>query len=97
MAERSCPTCGDTFERTRGRRYCSEPCWPSRRPRFAGEPSEEQESAAVEPCSYDELVSLLWRSARKGSVAAMVTLRRELRDHGEPSIVDELAKPRGKA
>jgi hypothetical protein len=47
--------------------------------------------------TYAEVIELLWKAARKGSVAAMQTLRREVGSDGEPtkpSIVDELAKRR---
>jgi hypothetical protein len=93
-AERTCPSCGGRFTPTRGRRYCTQDCWPSRRPRYASEPGEV---VTALPASYEEIIHLLWTAARKGSVAAMVTLRRELRDQGEPkepSIVDQLAARR---
>jgi hypothetical protein len=66
MAERTCPACGGSFTAVRGRRFCSESCWPSRRPRFAPEPDEV---VAAVPGSYDEVIDLLWRAARKGSDA----------------------------
>jgi len=46
----------------------------------------------------DELNRLLWAAARRGSVAAMVTLRRELkaeqRVDAAPSVIEELASRR---
>lgn len=49
--------------------------------------------------TYEEVIDLLWRAARKGSVAAMQTLRREVQqrqdgERQELSIVDELSKRR---
>lgn len=88
---RPCRTCGTEFPATRGRRYCSSACWPSRRP-FA-EPGPSTEG----PRDYAELIELLWSAAERGSVSAMSTLLREVRHDGteEPkSIVDELAKRR---
>lgn len=46
----------------------------------------------------DELNRLLWAAARRGSVAAMVTLRRELKAEqpvdAAPSVIQELASRR---
>jgi hypothetical protein len=56
MAERTCPTCGDPFTPTRGRRFCSEQCWPSRRPRFA-----DPDMIAYEgPADRAEVIDLLF-------------------------------------
>ena len=98
MANRTCPTCGDTFEAARGRRFCSELCWPSRRPRFASDPGEVVSAA---PGTYAEVIDLLWRAARNGSVAAMQMLRREVQEDQkknsrEPSVIDDLATRRRK-
>jgi hypothetical protein len=89
---RTCPTCGKEFEGVRGRRFCSKSCWPSRRPFAAPGPV-----ASDAPPTWDELTDLLWEAARRGSIAAMAILRREMR--GEPgeardSIVDQLARRR---
>jgi hypothetical protein len=76
-------------------RYCSPGCRPARL-RYPLEPE-----AGSEPTGdRDELLQLLWAAARRGSVAAMQTLRRELepgdgRKRG-PSLIDELGERRRK-
>lgn len=67
----ACPTCGDDFAPTRGRKYCGKGCWPSRRP--------YRPDVAPEPTGdRTEVLALLWAAARKGSVNAMLTLAREI-------------------
>ena len=89
---RICPTCGESFEPTRGRKYCSEGCWPSRR-RYAADPGEV-------PTTRDraEIVGLLWAAARRGSVEAARILLKEVRTSAEGkaarSVIDELAARR---
>jgi hypothetical protein len=92
LETRTCPTCGETFAPTRGRRFCSPRCWPSRRP-FA-----DPDAGPDGPATYAELIGLLWTAARRGSVSAMAVLLKETKDRlGEvpPSVIDELAKRRG--
>jgi hypothetical protein len=96
LPTRRCRTCGQEFPATRGRRYCSEACWPSRVSRFAPPKGVIETSSPVG--DRDELTRLLWAAASRGSVAAMVTLRRELtaeqRVDAASSVIEELVRRR---
>lgn len=93
---RRCRTCRREFPATRGRRYCSETCWPSRLSRYAPRDGVTETGSPVG--DSDELNRLLWAAARRGSVAAMVNLRRELKAEQRvdvaPSVIEELANRR---
>jgi hypothetical protein len=93
VADRTCPTCGRTFEGVRGRRFCSERCWPSRRERFLPEGAVPEDA----PPTRETIVGLAWASARRGSVPAMRLLLEELKGGRGPTgstTIDELAKRR---
>ncbi len=89
---RTCPVCGRTFEATRGKRYCSKACWPSRRPYADPGPIDDA------PMTWEALSELLWTAARRGSVSAMAILRREMEPAPKTpkptTIMDELARRR---
>jgi hypothetical protein len=89
---RTCPTCGEAFTPTRGRRYCGRPCWPSSRP-FA-----DPDGTPEGPLTYERLIDLLWTAARRGNVSAMKVLRDEMKDDRSDevplSVVDELSRRR---
>jgi len=95
-SSRVCPVCGTEFQAARGRRYCSKACWPGHLSSYAPPGGVTETSSPVG--DGDELNRLLWAAARRGSVAAMVTLRRELkaeqRVDAAPSVIEELASRR---
>jgi hypothetical protein len=93
---RDCPTCGELFTATRGRRFCSRSCCPSRRQyRYGGSDGDVYHG----PRTYEHLATWIWRAAERGSVRAMALLLREVTRSGhspgaELSIIDELAARR---
>ena len=91
---RTCLTCGNEFTPTRGRRYCSELCWPSRRSILAGPDGLAPEGAM----DREEILALAWAAARRGSVPAMRLLLQEMKSESaetEPrSVIDELTARR---
>jgi hypothetical protein len=88
----TCATCGMPLDDPSGRRrYCSPGCWPSRRFRYAARDAATDEDG---PGDAEEVERLLWRAARRGSVAAILQLLKQTKGAGRPSVIDELAKRR---
>jgi len=90
--KKRCLTCGSEFAPKQGRRYCSPGC------RQSSVSSLEWEPLPAGNGDRKELVGLLWRAARLGSVPAVRLLLDLEKVAGAPSadesFIDELARRR---
>jgi len=90
--KKRCLTCGTEFAPKQGRRYCSPGCRPS------SVSSLEWEALPAGDGDREELVGLLWRAARLGSVPAIRLLLDLEKVSGAPSedesFFDDLARRR---